>query len=303
MYRIRFHGRGGQGMKTASRILGTSFFLQGYEVQDAPRYGAERRGAPVFAYVRASKHKINERGIIRTPDLVTIADDSLFEVCPAALTAGLTRNTVMLINTMHGTAAIQHGETSCSIVTLSCEKTGQAAAPGTLCAAASAGLCRVISRENFKAAMIEELSGIGPEVLEAEVENALEIFDSMSSRPEAINESADIPADPPGSAGWIDLPHHDTWRSVPAIHRGRTGVLNRTGSWRTQRPFIRTDACSRCMLCALYCPDSVISPDSAGLPVIDYDHCKGCMICGSVCPGHAIDRINEHQRRMPEDDA
>ena len=43
MYRIRFHGRGGQGMKTASRILGTAFFLSGYEVQDAPRYGAERR--------------------------------------------------------------------------------------------------------------------------------------------------------------------------------------------------------------------------------------------------------------------
>ncbi len=43
MYRIRFHGRGGQGMKTASQILGTAFFLEGYEVQDAPRYGAERR--------------------------------------------------------------------------------------------------------------------------------------------------------------------------------------------------------------------------------------------------------------------
>jgi len=43
MFRICFHGRGGQGMKTASRILGTAFFIEGYEVQDAPRYGAERR--------------------------------------------------------------------------------------------------------------------------------------------------------------------------------------------------------------------------------------------------------------------
>ena len=39
MYRIRFHGRGGQGIKTAGRILGTAFFQEGYEVQDAPRYG------------------------------------------------------------------------------------------------------------------------------------------------------------------------------------------------------------------------------------------------------------------------
>ncbi|MGA7278297.1 MAG: 2-oxoacid:acceptor oxidoreductase family protein, partial [Desulfocapsaceae bacterium] len=68
MYRIRFHGRGGQGMKTASRILGRAFFLAGYEVQDAPRYGAERRGAPIFAYVRAARSPINERGIIQQPD-------------------------------------------------------------------------------------------------------------------------------------------------------------------------------------------------------------------------------------------
>ena len=52
MYRIRFHGRGGQGIKTAGRILGTTFFLEGFNVQDAPLYGAERRGvlcSPVFA--------------------------------------------------------------------------------------------------------------------------------------------------------------------------------------------------------------------------------------------------------------
>ena len=80
MFRIRFHGRGGQGMKTASRILGTAFFLAGYEVQDAPRYGAERRGAPIFAYVRADKNKINERGIIVHPDLLVVADDSLVPI-------------------------------------------------------------------------------------------------------------------------------------------------------------------------------------------------------------------------------
>ena len=59
MYRIRFHGRGGQGMKTASRILGSAFFGAGYEVQDAPRYGAERPGAPIFAYVREARETIN----------------------------------------------------------------------------------------------------------------------------------------------------------------------------------------------------------------------------------------------------
>jgi Pyruvate/2-oxoacid:ferredoxin oxidoreductase gamma subunit len=45
MLRIRFHGRGGQGMKTASRILGSAAFHAGLVVQDSPVYGAERRGA------------------------------------------------------------------------------------------------------------------------------------------------------------------------------------------------------------------------------------------------------------------
>ena len=62
-------------MKTASRILGSAFFAEGFEVQDAPRYGAERRGAPIFAYVRAARETINERGIITRPDLVIVADD------------------------------------------------------------------------------------------------------------------------------------------------------------------------------------------------------------------------------------
>src|SRR5512135_2575890 len=98
MYRIRFHGRGGQGMKTASRILGTAFFLAGFEVQDAPRYGAERRGAPIFAFVRASREKVNERGMIHDPDLVIVADETLVSVPPAEVLHGVTGRTVLLIH-------------------------------------------------------------------------------------------------------------------------------------------------------------------------------------------------------------
>ena len=98
MFRIRFHGRGGQGTKTESRILGTAFFKAGYEVQDAPRYGAERRGAPIFAYVRADKSVINERGIISHPDLVVIADDTLVGMPAAAVTQGIDSHTLLLIN-------------------------------------------------------------------------------------------------------------------------------------------------------------------------------------------------------------
>ena len=98
MYRIRFHGRGGQGMQTASRILGTAFFLEGFEVQDAPRYGAERRGAPIFAYVRAAREPIHERGVITRPDLVIVADESLVAVPAADVLQGIGDATVVLID-------------------------------------------------------------------------------------------------------------------------------------------------------------------------------------------------------------
>ena len=62
MIRIRFHGRGGHGVKTASRIAGTAAFAAGFEVQDSPIYGAERRGAAVAAFTRIDTEQILERG-------------------------------------------------------------------------------------------------------------------------------------------------------------------------------------------------------------------------------------------------
>jgi pyruvate ferredoxin oxidoreductase gamma subunit len=89
MIRIRFHGRGGQGMKTASRIPGTACFLCGCEVQDAPRYGAERRGAPIFAFGRLGDQPIWERGVITRPDLTVVAEPSLIAIPAAGMLAGL----------------------------------------------------------------------------------------------------------------------------------------------------------------------------------------------------------------------
>ena len=73
MRAVRFHGRGGQGAKTASRILGTAAFIEGFVAQDSPIYGAERRGAPVAAFTRIAKEPIRERGLIARPDLVAVS--------------------------------------------------------------------------------------------------------------------------------------------------------------------------------------------------------------------------------------
>ena len=68
MFRVRFHGRGGQGMKTASRILGSAAFHAGYMVQDSPIYGAERRGAPMSAFVRITHQPLIMRSSLLRPE-------------------------------------------------------------------------------------------------------------------------------------------------------------------------------------------------------------------------------------------
>ena len=68
-----------------------------------------------------------------------------------------------------------------------------------------------------------------------------------------------------------------------------------TGTWRTLRPVRDTEACTHCMLCWVYCPDSIILVENSKVIGFDYDHCKGCGICARECPPkcHAIEMVLE----------
>ena len=162
MYRIRFHGRGGQGMKTSSRILGSAFFYEGYEVQDAPKYGAERRGAPISAFVRADKKSIFERGIIHNPDLVVISDESLLIAIPEILLEGTTSRSLLLVNSSGNVSEWKEKHNvKPEIVYLpsninSDDNESTVHLISTSCAAAAAGLCGVISWSNVERAIHEE---------------------------------------------------------------------------------------------------------------------------------------------------
>ncbi|NIQ02815.1 MAG: hypothetical protein GWM98_22725, partial [Nitrospinaceae bacterium] len=107
MLRIRLHGRGGQGIKTASQILGSASFLAGFQAQDFPLYGAERRGAPIVAYTRIHRQPILERGPIADPDIVLIGDETLLEDILAAPTAGSDAATLLFINSRHSSAELK----------------------------------------------------------------------------------------------------------------------------------------------------------------------------------------------------
>jgi len=300
MYRIRFHGRGGQGMKTASRVLGSAFFLEGFEVQDAPRYGAERRGAPIFAYVRAARTPINERGIIRHPDLVTVADDSLVSVPAAGVLQGLSEHSVMLINS-HDAPDLWVKRLNLAgpvlIVPASEDVEDRAGLPfvGTACAGAAARLLGVISRDALREAIREELGPLGTELVERNAQTAMQAYDRMAAHAGSVSEGTEISASTYTPPQWITIPFDDVGRAAPSIQTAATSVMVKTGLWRTMRPVIDYARCNRCWwVCSTFCPDSAIRVDTQGIPEIDYDHCKGCLICVSKCPPHAIEAIPEH---------
>lgn len=290
MLRIRFHGRGGQGMKTASRMLGSAFFREGFEVQDAPRYGAERRGAPIFAYVRAARSPINERGVIPNPDLILVADDTLVGVPAAGVTQGLDAHAVLALSTSENADTWRARlATDAGIVILSpfsAEDPAQRPYVGALMAGAAARLVG-LQVDSIMTAIAEELGGHGIDVIQANQDRAREAFDAMAAYEGMIRSRPD--AGPVPDTGWITLGHEDADISAPTIHAGATSVRIKTGLWRTLRPVVDFDLCNRCnWVCGSFCPDGAISADDNGYPVIDYDHCKGCLICVAQCPPHAI---------------
>lgn len=306
MFRIRLHGRGGQGMKTASCILGDAFFAEGYEVQDAPRYGAERRGAPIFAYVRADRGAINERGIIARPDLVVVADETLVPVPAAGVLQGVRAETVLLINSAESPAKWRERlKIECPVVTLPVrdQTTDRAELPyiGAVCAGAAARLIGIIRRESLERAIATELAAHGAEVVARNVEQALAAFDALAPHAGLVKEGRIIAAAGHTPPQWIELAAESAETAAPDIHATTTSVKAATGLWRVMRPVIDYEHCNKCSwICSTFCPDSAIAVDADHTPRIDYDHCKGCLVCVAVCPPHAIRAIPEHAARSEE---
>jgi 2-oxoacid:acceptor oxidoreductase delta subunit (pyruvate/2-ketoisovalerate family) len=73
--------------------------------------------------------------------------------------------------------------------------------------------------------------------------------------------------------------------------RGKQGGML-VGDWRIYTPKIDIDKCTRCWLCATYCPEDAVQKDEEG-PKIDLRFCKGCGVCANECPSQAIDMVRE----------
>lgn len=96
MKEVRFHGRGGQGVVLASKILASAAFLEGKDVQAFPFFGVERRGAPLMAFTRIDEEPIRVKSEVQRPHYVLVLDASLLKAVDVA--AGLRDGGFMLVN-------------------------------------------------------------------------------------------------------------------------------------------------------------------------------------------------------------
>ncbi|MEE8443408.1 MAG: 2-oxoacid:acceptor oxidoreductase family protein [Dehalococcoidia bacterium] len=94
---IRWHGRGGQGVVTASNLLAEAALEDKRYFQSFPDYGAERSGAPIIAYTRLSDAPIHIRSQVTNPDIVMVLDASL--IGAVDLLAGLGEEGTIVVNT------------------------------------------------------------------------------------------------------------------------------------------------------------------------------------------------------------
>ena len=161
---VRWHGRGGQGAKTAGYILAEAAAADGWQIQAFPEYGAERRGAPIRSYVRISDGPIRMRCPVRNPQIVIVLDDTL--LVSEKVTDGAADDALILVNSTESIEDVKKrvnaldSQTVCVV-----DATGISLAtirrdiPNTPMLGALAKMTDILSLEGAKKAVTDKMAG------------------------------------------------------------------------------------------------------------------------------------------------
>ncbi len=290
MISVRFHGRGGQGAKTASRILGTAAFSEGFTAQDSPIYGAERRGAPVSAFTRIAKGPIRERGIIICPSLVVVADASLIGDPAARVIEGIDERTAVFVNSpltgeqLHTRISLPGRLTTLDLTEVAVRELGKRSALSALLGAVAGRLVGLRS-ESIDHAVAQELADLGVDasIIQRNQTAARHCYEAVSLVPVETSVHRG-----PGPTPLRVPAYEPPTRGTARITAGPNSAIRSVSGWRTYRPVLRPDLCNGCWLCFANCPEGAITIKPDGKPAVYYPHCKGCLDCVEVCPTDAM---------------
>ena len=295
---IRWHGRGGQGAKTAALMFGEAALETGKFIQAFPEYGPERMGAPVTAYNRLSDEPIQVHSGIKNPKIVLVLDPSLISV--ANVLKGIRPDGILLVNTQDNPKALKQElnlqDTKIKVYTVDASQIATdcygKAIPNTPMLGALVKVSGVLNYDSVIESIKDKLNKKfrGKDKLVAQNLDAVKrAYNEVRSSedpgvPECVpkaycvqNECA-APAAEPLPRTWKDLPRGAHLRDTKKV------LENKTGAWRSRRPHWDKDKCTNCLVCWIYCPDASILMKDGKVSGIDYDYCKGCGICAEMCP-------------------
>jgi 2-oxoacid:acceptor oxidoreductase gamma subunit (pyruvate/2-ketoisovalerate family) len=155
MTEIRWHGRGGQGAITASKIVATAAFDHGYTgAVMIPTFGTERRGAPIFSSLKIAADKIYDLSPIETPDIVVVLDHLLLD--EVDVTKGLKEGGLVVLNTPKPAAAYDFGDARLAVADVGALSIEAGLPPGRINSGIIGVLCRAFDIVPF-AAVLQEI--------------------------------------------------------------------------------------------------------------------------------------------------
>ncbi|HEY7602948.1 MAG TPA: 2-oxoacid:acceptor oxidoreductase family protein [Gaiellaceae bacterium] len=263
-------GRGGQGVVLASQLLADTLARAGYWVQSFPEFKAERRGAPISAFLRwdpqsaiRRRYKVHEYDVLAVVSVSPPSTQLVSSVRPGGLIV-LNRDTRFASAGDFTVARVPAARIARRYGILSPEGRPMANV-------AVLGACvRYLLPDGL--GFLEEAiaSRTGP-LADANILAAREGY------ARCIRQHR-LPGDAPVGAALAPIRREHATFAVSTTDSRQ----NHTGSWSDERPVL-ADACTACAVCGLFCPDGAIARRDGAMS-IDLLYCKGCGICAAVCP-------------------
>ncbi len=274
-------GRGGEGVVLASQLLADTFARAGFWVQSFPEFKAERRGAPLSAFLRWDEAPIHRRYKVRECDVLAgispspPTPDVLRTVRPGGLVI-VNREERLPLTGPFDIARVPASRIARDHDVLSAEGRPM----GNV---AVLGACVKLLLPDGLAFLEEAIAARMGAAAGVNVVAAREGYTRCRTQRARAGDGALEPASVLPAEAQRDTP------MFPVSTTDSLGI--HTGSWSLDRPVV-TDACTACALCALFCPEGAIARID-GSVAVDYLYCKGCGICEVVCPVRNAIRMEE----------
>lgn len=297
MNEVRFHGRGGQGAVTAAELVAQAAIASDMFAQGFPNFGAERRGAPVMAFLRVSDSQIYLRERIESPDVVIVLDHTLIDL--PEVSQGLAVGKTLIINAPLEDKDKFHeltksyvlgivDATQIAVDTIGVPITNTAII-GALIKAT--GLVALDALTDPFTKRFDKLADKNLKAMRSAYDHTL-LIDNVSEKNEA-----------PVSQAPFDWENHikkealHPWKEIEVgcdVHLPGSCQDFLTGNWRTSgHPVMNKEICISCGLCWIMCPEIAFSRDDQEGYTWSGKYCKGCGICVDICPKDALTMEDE----------